>query len=42
MKPIVMVMGRRKLEWFGHMKRGHETENMRAVDTMKMEGKRPR
>ena len=35
-----MVM--RRLEWFGHVKRRDETENIRPVDEMKMEGKRPR
>ena len=39
---IVMVMRRRRLEWLEHMKRGHETKNIRAVVEMKMEGKRPR
>ena len=32
MEPIVMVMRRRRFEWFGHVKRSHETENIRAVD----------
>ena len=36
-EPIVMVMGR--LEWFGHMKRRHRMENIRAVAETKMEGK---
>ena len=36
------VMRRRRLEWFGHIKRRDETENIRAVVEMKMEGKRPR
>ena len=35
---IAMVM--RRLEWFGHVKRRDETENIRAVVEMKMEGKR--
>ena len=35
-----MVM--RRLEWFGHVKRRDETENIRAVVEMKMEGKPPR
>ena len=39
---IAMVMRRRRLEWFGHVKRRDETENIRAVVEMKMEGKRPR
>ena len=38
---ISMVM-RRRLEWFGHVTRRDETENIRAVVEMKMEGKRPR
>ena len=34
---------RRRLEWFGHVKRRRgETENIRAVAEMKMEWKRPR
>ena len=36
-----MVM-RRRLEWFVHGKRRDETENIRAVAEMKLEGKRPR
>ena len=39
-EPIAMVM--RRLEWFGYIKRRDETENIRAVVEMKMEGKRPR
>ena len=39
---IAMVMRRRRLEWFGHVKRRGETENIRAVVKMKMERKRPR
>ena len=39
---IVKAMRRRRLEWFGHVKRRDETENIRAVVEMKMEGKRPR
>ena len=41
-EPIATVMRRRRLEWFGHIKRRHETENIRAVVEMKMEGNRPR
>ena len=41
-EPIATVMRRRRLEWFGHIKRRHETENIRAVVEMKMEGKCPR
>ena len=40
-EPIATVMRRRRLEWFGHIKRRDETENIRAVVEMKMEGKRP-
>ena len=32
------VMRRRRLEWFGHVKRRGETENIRAVTEIKMEG----
>ena len=39
--PIPMVM-RRRLEWFGHVKRRDETENIRSVAEMKMKRKRPR
>ena len=39
---IATVMRRRRLGWFGHVKRRDETENIRAVVEMKMEGKRPR
>ena len=43
MEPIAtVVMRRKRLEWFGHIKRRDETENIRAVVEMKMEGKRPR
>ena len=35
-----MVM--KRLEWFGYVKRIDETENIRAVVEMKMEGKLPR
>ena len=41
-EPIATVRRRRRLEWFGHIKRRDETENIRAVVEMKMEGKRPR
>ena len=39
---IATVMRRRRLEWFGHVKRKYETENIRVVIEMKMQGKRPR
>ena len=42
MEPIATVMRRRRMEWFVHVKRRHETENIRAVADMNMEGKRPR
>ena len=38
---IAMVMRRRRLEWFGRVKRRDESENIRAVAEMKMGGKRP-
>ena len=41
-EPIAMGLRRRRLEWFGHVKRKDETENIRAVAEMRMEGKRPR
>ena len=41
-EPIATVMRRRRLEWFGHVKRRDETENIRADAEMKMEGKLPR
>ena len=40
---IATVMERRRLEWFGHVKRSlGEPENIRTVTEMKMEGKCPR
>ena len=39
---IAMVMRRRRLGWFGHVIKRDETENIRAIVKMKMEGKRPR
>ena len=41
-EPIAMVIRSRRLEWFVHVKRRDETEHIRAVVEMKMEGKRPR
>ena len=38
---IATVMRRRRLEWFGHVKRSDETEYIRSVVELKMEGKRP-
>ncbi len=35
--PIAMVMRRRRLEWFGHVKRRDETENIGADAEIKME-----
>ena len=37
LEPIALVMRRRRLELFGHVKRRYETENIRAVAEMKME-----
>ena len=42
MEAIATVMRRRRLELFGHVKSRGETENIRAVAEMKMEGKRPK
>ena len=36
---MAMVMGRRWLEWFGHVKRRNETENIRAVAEVKIGGR---
>ena len=41
-EPIATVMRRRRLEWFGHVKTRDETEHIRAVVEMRMEGERPR
>ena len=41
-EPIATVMRRRRLEWFGLVKRRYETENIRAVAEIKMDWKRPR
>ena len=41
-EPIATVTRRRRLEWFGLVKRRNETENIRAVAEMKMDWKRPR
>ena len=38
-EPIAMVMRRRRLEWFGHVKRRDETENIQAVVQMKRWGR---
>ena len=40
--PIAMVTRRRRWEWLGHAERRDESETIRAVAEMKMEGKRPR
>ena len=39
---MAMVMRRRRQEWYGHVNRREERENIRGVVEMKMEGKRPR
>ena len=41
-EPTATVMRRGRLEWFGHVKRRGEPENIRAVADIMMEGKRPR
>ena len=38
----VMVMRRRRLEWFGHVKRREKTKNIRVIAEMKLEEKHPR
>ena len=38
MEPIAIVMRRRRFEWFGHVTRRDETENIRAIVETKMEG----
>ena len=38
LEPIAMVMRRRRLEWFGYVKRRDQTENIDAVVEMKMSG----
>ena len=37
-EPIAMVMRRRRLEWFGNMKRRHVTENNTAVPEINWRG----
>ena len=39
---IAIVIRRRRFKCIGHVERRQETENIRAVVEMKMEGKRPR
>ena len=41
MEQIAMVLRRRWLEWFEHVKRRHETEIMRAVGEMTTHRKVP-
>ena len=36
-EPTAMVMVMRRLEWFGHVKRRDETENIRAVAGVEVE-----
>ena len=38
MQQIATVMRRRRLEWFGHVKRREDTENIPTVVEMNMEG----
>ena len=40
LEPIALAI--RRLEWFGHVKRRDETENIRAVVEMKTDRKRSR
>ena len=42
MEPIATDTRRRRLEWIWHVKRRVETENIRAVAEMKMDGERLR
>ena len=37
-EPMVKAMRRRRLEWFGHLKRRDETETIRAVAIIKIDG----
>ena len=39
MEAIATVLRQRRLEWFGHVKRRGETENMRTVAEMKLTGR---
>ena len=42
MLPIVQVINKNKLRWFGHVMRREEESTLRVVMQLKMKGKRPR
>ena len=42
MLPIVQVINKNKLRWFGHAMRREEDSTLRVVIKLKMKGKRPR
>ena len=42
MLPIVQVINKNKLRWFGHVMRTEEESTLRVVMKIKMKGKRPR
>ena len=42
MLPIVQVINKNKLRWFGHVMRREEESTLRVVMKLKMKGKRPR
>ena len=37
-----MATGRSSMDWFGHVKRRHDVDNITSVAVMRMKGKRPR
>ena len=42
MLPIVQVINKNKLRWFGHVMRREDESTLRVVNKLKMKGKRPR
>ena len=42
MLPIVQVINKNKLRWFGHVTRREDESTLRVVVTLKVKGKRPR
>ncbi len=42
MLPIVQVINKNKLRWFGYVTRREEDSSLRVVMKLKMKGKRPR
>ena len=42
MLPIVQVINKNKLRWFGHVMRREEESTLRVVMKLNMKGKRPR